>query len=812
MSALSGAAPDQAGFSDRNIRDLLASADPRTEGAWRFWEDWLSFALLAVAQFSVAFSIARANWVDEMPSLPAAAGFGLVAGALLARFGPWPWRLFLGGIALGVVIATAMVMHTMELSDPFAPGLGLAIRLGDLWGRMYDWLSALVTGGVSTDPLPFVLLLVFAVWMVPYLASWAVFRWRNAWLALLPGGFVLLTNISYLPGKPALEFLIVLFAAILLFTRIHLLRTIRGWEGRAIAMPRWLSLEVLHAGGWVAAGLILFAWIVPVGDGWEPTARAWSSVVRPITDRVEPLGQVFLGIDGKHGQLIHQFEGALPLQGRVNLSDETMYVVSAETSGLTYLRAAVFDRYERGAWRLSDTELIDPPAITVEAARFGTPETRAQQRRLVTVAVEVESPLSDRRLLTVGEPLATDVEAEFLTGASDGDVVGLRPTDRVGGGDTYTAVGSVSVAGVEDLMTAGTDYPDWVIERYVQVPAELPARVGELAREIVAGQDTPYLAAFRVERYLRENYPFSLKVSDPPPRRDPIDYFLFESAEGYFDHHASAMVVLLRTVGIPARVAIGFALDDTSYSRSDEAYVLSEEDSWAWPEVYFPGYGWVEFNPAPVRELVSRTLTGGVVPLNSEAIDDEIAALELIELLEEALEPTGGLTGARARAGAEDGSIWAPLGRIAGWTIAALAALAALLLVVRGAWAFPDRGLSPATARWAKVQRISGWAGIAAPGNRTPLEAAGELRGELETEEPVEILAEAFTRERYGANGASGVEPGDALASEPLEGDEADEADEDPAVRRADALYRRLRNRLFRETLLRRLGLRRFFR
>ena len=802
MSALSDSPGRPAGFGSRSLRDLLAEADPRSVSVWRFWEDWISFALLAVAQFSVASSIARANWVNEMPALTVAAAIGLVIGSLLARLDRRPWSSFLGGIALGVATATAMVMHTMELSDPFAPGLGIATRWGDLWGRMADWLIALVTGGVSTDPLPFVLLLVVAVWLVPYLAGWAVFRWRNAWLALLPGGFALLTNISYLPGKPSLEFVVFLFAAILLFTRIHLLRTVQGWQGRAIAMPRWLSLQVLHAGGWVAAALILAAWIVPVGDGWEPAAGAWSTAIRPITDRIAPLGQMFIGIDGKRGQLVHQFEGSLPLQGSVKLDEETMYIVSAELGSLAYLRSNVFDRYERGGWRLSETDLVDLPAITVEAARFGTPATRAQQRRLVAVEVQVESPLSDRRLLSVGEPLATDVDAEFLTGSSESDVIGLRPDDRVESGDSYISVGSISVAGVDDLLGAGAEYPEWVRERYLQLPDSLPDRVGELAAEITSGEDAPYLAAFRIERYLRENYGFSLKISDPPPRRDPVDWFLFESREGYFDHHASAMVVLLRTLGIPSRIAVGFALDETSFSPQSEAYVLSEADSWAWPEVYFPGYGWVEFNPAPVRELVSRT-RGSLLGLEgaTSSLEDEIAALELAELLEESLAPAG-FSLDRANAGDAGGGLrWAPLGAIAGWLIAILGAGAALMLIGRGIWAFPDRGLSPATARWAKVQRISGWAGISAPANRTPIEAAGELRRDLETEEPVELLADAFTRERYGERADDGHEPLD-------EGVE----DEDPAVRRADALYRRLRNRLFRETLLRWLWLRRFAR
>ena len=189
------------------------------------------------------------------------------------------------------------------------------------------------------------------------------------------------------------------------------------------------------------------------------------------------------------------------------------------------------------------------------------------------------------------------------------------------------------------------------------------------------------------------------------------------------------------------------------------------------------------------------------------AEDDAIAALELIELLEESLEPAGS-GGLRLEGAADDGSLWAPIGLAAGWTIAALAAIAVLVLLVRGAWAFPDRGLSPATARWAKVQRIAGWAGISAATNRTPLEAAEELKRDLETEEPVELLAGAFTRERYGARPAD-----DAAALAMAAPSGADAGDEqDPAVRRADALYRRLRNRLFQELLLRRFWLRRLWR
>ena len=777
------------GAGRRGLPELLEAA-PSKPSVLGSWEDWLSFALLAATQLAFALSIARANWVAEMPSLPIAAALGLVAGSALARVRFNALPLFLAGVALGFAVAVGMVMQTMELSNPLGPS-GLATRWSEIWARMGDWLDALIFGGVSSDPLPFVMLMVFVAWLLPYIAGWAVFRWQNAWLALVPAGVGILTNISYLPGQPSLEFILFLFAAILLFTRLQLLRTVRRWRGQQTALPQLLSLEVLHAGAWVAVGLVLLAWLIPAGNEFGAASSGWERVIQPLTDRVDRFGQVFIGVDSKRSQLIHHFDDALPLRGRVRLDDEPMFIVALPSDDVVvpHLRSGVFDQYGREGWQLSDTDREPLPGTTIEAASFGTPETREQLRRPIVAEVLVAQPLSDRRLLSVGDPLAADLDAEFLTGAAGADLVGLRPDDRIESGDSYITVGTVSAADVEILIAAGTAYPAWVTERYLQLPDSLPDRVRDLAVEVAGDTDVPYVAAFQIERYLRTNYPFTLRVDDPPPRRDAIDFFLFETRQGYFDHHASAMAVLLRAVGIPARVAVGFSIDDSAFDEDSKTYVLTEQDSWTWPEVYFPGLGWVEFNPTPVRATISRPgpqvfgLTDEDPAANPDEdllLLDEATAIDDTELI--VLDGTEDGTDSGGSA-----SYTVPLL----WLLALAAGASALYFVVRAGWAYPYRNLAPATVRWAKVQRLSGWAGLRAEAHRTPLEAAGALQRDLEAEEHVQLLARSFTRERYGGV-ASAAAPADT--------------DSDPT--RLDALYRRVRNRLFRETLLRRLGFR----
>ena len=278
--------PADEGRQRRGLSDLLAEGD-RIVGL-TYWEDVLTFVLLAASQTAFALSIANADWVDEMPDLTVAAWAGMLVGVVLARlhtsagwfaYDParsallsrvrWSaWWLFPAGLALGALASVAMVMHTMELADPLA--MGVEARWSELWARLKDWGAALIFGGVSSDPMPFVLLMVFVTWIVPYLAGWAVFRWRNPWLALVPAGVGILTNISYLPGQPSIAFILFLFAAILLFTRLQLLRTIMRWQGQRAALPQLLSVEVLHAGAWVAVLLILMAWLVPTGRRARP--------------------------------------------------------------------------------------------------------------------------------------------------------------------------------------------------------------------------------------------------------------------------------------------------------------------------------------------------------------------------------------------------------------------------------------------------------------------------------------------------------------------------------------------------------------
>jgi hypothetical protein len=169
----------------RRISDSVARA-PRLVMSW---EDWLTLAALMACFIAVGASIQQAAWVDRMPPVVPTAIGGLIVGLFAARLRfpsivIHPFALLLG---IGLVVLSA---------QSYADGLTLSERLSDFRVRMEEWWGVVRANDISNDNLPFVTLVHGVTFLAAYLAAWAVYRWHNAWLALIPGATVILANIA----------------------------------------------------------------------------------------------------------------------------------------------------------------------------------------------------------------------------------------------------------------------------------------------------------------------------------------------------------------------------------------------------------------------------------------------------------------------------------------------------------------------------------------------------------------------------------------------------------------------------------------
>jgi transglutaminase-like putative cysteine protease len=160
----------------------------------------------------------------------------------------------------------------------------------------------------------------------------------------------------------------------------------------------------------------------------------------------------------------------------------------------------------------------------------------------------------------------------------------------------YSGSSRLPLVEIDKLRAATADYPDEIRATYLQLPPELDPRIPALARQITEHAATPIDKTVALEGYLRSRYTYTLKLLGKPGD-DPLAHFLFETRAGHCEYFASALTVMLRTQGIPSREVNGFLPGEYNDLAGD--YVVRASDAHSWVEVYFPGTGWLTFDPTP---------------------------------------------------------------------------------------------------------------------------------------------------------------------------------------------------------------------
>ena len=170
----------------------------------------------------------------------------------------------------------------------------------------------------------------------------------------------------------------------------------------------------------------------------------------------------------------------------------------------------------------------------------------------------------------------------------------------------YLGESRLPTLNAKKLRAASSDYPDPIRRAYLQLPDDLDARIAPLAAQITAKAATSYDKTRAVEEYLRSHYRYTLNLVGTPGE-DPLPHFLFDTRAGHCEYFASAMAIMLRTLGIPSREVNGFLPGEYNDLAGD--YIVRASDAHSWVEAFFPGTGWVTFDPTPAAAADFGLLT-----------------------------------------------------------------------------------------------------------------------------------------------------------------------------------------------------------
>ena len=340
--------------------------------------------------------------------------------------------------------------------------------------------------------------------------------------------------------------------------------------------------------------------------------------------------------------------------------------------------------------------------------------------------------------------------------------VSYKPLERLRPNSTYRVIAELNLGSEEAMREAGQDYYPGIVDRYLQVPDSLPPRVRTLAAAITEDTSNPYDSAVAIEAFLR-----TMEYTTVPEiiehDADVVDHFLFVSREGYSDHFASSMAMMLRTLGIPTRLVLGFGPGNAE--EGGDGYMVRDLDSHTWPEVFFPNIGWIPFEPTPIYPLRLRGLPGGgfnleeMLGVGELGPDEEGTLTELLEPEEEQQErddfggPLEGGQGLRALPFRHFGT---PLGwggaLFVGFTVIGLALLRFFWMMQYGEFSTPETAYN-------RVRRLAVFLGIPSSSSQTPYEFAAVLAEYLpDNREDIDIICQGFVEKRFGRRNTSAME------------------------------------------------------
>jgi transglutaminase-like putative cysteine protease len=573
-------------------------------------EGWVTVVCLLLVFLCVAWAIQAAEWAEGLSVLQGTVLVGGLAGIVLAK-SRTPNRMahllsIVGGWVWSAYLTSQVVARATEI--PWR----LAVL--ELDADLQDFVVAVIQGGSGANNYVFVLLLAFSLWIMGYFGAWAVFRWQRVWWAVIIAGVALLLNVNYAQDDLTLYLILFLLSALLLVVRASVAVYEQEWRQSKIGYSSDLISSALQAGLAISVVVILVAWMAPSVLASRPLQPFWDRVAEPWRKLQERSAQVFQDLNYNNpAPLVQMGDRRMFFGGPVTLTDTP--VADVEASAGRFWRVRVFHEYFSDGWLSNDPDML---LIEENKQELAFPEFDLRRELTQTVRVHNGLGVSDA-LIAAGQPLRASIplraavslvsHGEDLVRSPESGIFPPAPGDPsvlhsrkpLEPGEAYQVLSSLTEADEESLREAGTAYPDWVAPRYLQLPDTLPERVRLLAEQITSGLETSYDKAKAIETYLRQ-IPYNLRIKGPASGQDGVDYFLFDEQEGYCDYYASAMVVMLRAVGVPARYVRGYA----RLQKEEGVYHLLESDGHAWPEVFFPDYGWVEFEPTGGQPALSR--------------------------------------------------------------------------------------------------------------------------------------------------------------------------------------------------------------
>lgn len=581
---------------------------PKPAPIVRYGDFLLGFLLLSALGTAGGRLIAT-HWTEELDIVQVSAFFGCLAGLALgqSRFSRKLSGLF--AFLYGSFVVPWQLGLTISGSVEWSE------RLLSIVGRLQLILSDIYIRRAVEDNLFFLLLMACLFWSLGVTSGFLLARYGEPWQVILPPGLALfvIDLFDQLLPRRSWYMAIYIFFSLFILARLYFLHQRKDWDKRRTFIPSDIGFDISRYTALITLLIVLLAWnLLAFNQAIPVVADAYRVLSEPYLNFKDKNSFLFAALESSFNN-VTDFYGSFQTLGGGSIKSERV-VMNVDVpqrlpaAARLYWRARSYDFYQRGQWSTNIDEKLDfnpEDGVLPVSSIYGRVEAEFVFRPLIGIVT----------LYAPSQPVWFSRSGELqLDPHTDGtmDLISLKAEPYLRPGEQYRARSQVGAFTQKQLREAGETYPYWVMDRYVQLPPDITPRTLALAKEITAGAETPYDKAEAITNWLRANMKYAEMIEQPPARQEAVDWFLFDYRQGFCNYYAAAEVIMLRSLGIPARWVVGYAQgvrqenEGNSLPNGVVRYNVREKDSHAWPEVYFPNFGWVEFEPTVSQLAIER--------------------------------------------------------------------------------------------------------------------------------------------------------------------------------------------------------------
>lgn len=730
----------------REVATQSARPERTRRAAPRFYllprDGWLTLLLTFLIIYVTVVSVQSVQpvWASGLNALTGAMLIGVALGYIATQQNTIPngWMH---------VIATVLgVLGAFQITTNIALD---GQRLQLLQNTLVWFRRAFTPNGSSADNSVFLLFLTTLTFLLAYMTMWLVFHARRPWLAVVANAVVLLINLDQTTNDEFYFLIIFLVLTLLLLVRFTLAENMRHWRRTGLRFSPDLGWDFMQAGAIFAVIVTLIPNLLPIAQPDPALVAYWNSNQSPLAAVEQRMESLFSGVNGRGQGGLSFFSPNLPLVGDVNLpSTQVLHytvVDNLQNDPTQYLVTETFADYD-GLDNWTRGQTVD---VNYGANKIQPGSTSAYRLNTYKITFDATPAGGERYILAPGSSAASfSVPTIAQTSVQTEEPVTWLSQQPMGNGGTYTAVGYVSTASVNQLaavpypeQTANSPqavYPQSILVEYLPTEPPISPLVAQTAQQVTKGSPNMYQAAVALQNYLR-TFTYNPHNPNPPAGKDSTIWFL-QRKEGFCTFFASAMALMGRSLGMPTRVVSGYT--NGSLDEKSHTYVVHGSQAHTWTQIYFGQYGWINFEPTATFTPFFRPQTsGGPVtgPTTGPGATPSSTPHDSRRTT-----PTGATTPANVIR--ESGLFKVGLGVFIA-LFAALIALVALWIW----WRSLFRAYSPIAASFARLILLGVWAGAPPSPSQTPRSYAARL-AEVAPEQraSIERISALYSRERWG--------------------------------------------------------------